>query len=536
MKTPNAERRPPSAAFLLLAILLIAGCGKGDFSKRSTASKTKVFRYAINNVPVTFDPGKIQDIDTMDLIQNIFEGLVAYGEKNTIEPRIAESYTTPDNGKTWIFKIRHGVKFHNGREVTANDFSWSLDRNCSKELASPTARDYLTDIVGVEDRLSGKSDHISGVTVVDPYTLKIELDQPRPYFIGKLTYPCAFALCKEAVGSGSIDKPAQVIGAGPFKLDSYITQQQVNLVAFKEYYAGVPTVGRIERPIIKDASTRLIKFKAGELDLLNLERKDIVGIQQDPVLKQQMQFQPRPAVYYIGLNEIETPALQNPKVRRAIAMAIDKDRLTKDLLGGMPEAHGLVSPGVMGYREQYQGLPYNPTGAKGELAAAGYPDGKGFPQIELAYRADAGDAQISCEAIQQSLKQNLGITVTVRPMEWGTLLDARNKNKLQIYFGSWYADYLDPQNFLSFLFCSDSKLNHDGYKNEEFDSLCKEADSISDEQKRISLYNRAEDIAVLDGARIPLYYQKDATLVSPRVTGLRFNLFGTLPNTTVKVN
>jgi len=115
------------------------------------------------------------------------------------------------------------------------------------------------------------------------------------------------------------------------------------------------------------------------------------------------------------------------------------------------------------------------------------------------------------------------------------MLQARNENKLQLYFLSWYADYLDPQNFLSFLFCSDAKLNHDGYKNAEFDELCKQADSIVDEPKRIALYNRAEDIAVLDGARIPLYYQKDAILVGPRVTGIRSNLFGQLPNTKVKI-
>jgi oligopeptide transport system substrate-binding protein len=169
------------------------------------------------------------------------------------------------------------------------------------------------------------------------------------------------------------------------------------------------------------------------------------------------------------------------------------------------------------------------------LATAGYPDGKGFPPLELAYREGTGDSQICCEAVQESLKQNLGITVNVKTLEIGALLQARNENKLQLYFFSWYADYLDPQNFLSFLFSSDAKLNHDGYKNPEFDDLCKQADSIVDESKRIALYNRAEDIAVLDVARIPLYYQRDAILVGPRVTGIRNNVFGQLPDTEVKV-
>ncbi len=477
----------------------------------------------------------VQDVDTSDLITNIYEGLVAYGDKNTIEPRLAESYSSSDGGKTWIFKIRSGAKFQNGRQVTAEDFSWSLDRNCSKEISSPTAKDYLSDIVGVEDRLSGKTNHIAGVKVIDSSTLQIQLDKPRAYFIGKLTYPCAFALCKEAVGSGIIDKPSQVVGAGPFKIDSYLPEQQVTLVPNLAYYMGKPKVGRIERPIIKDAATRLNKFKAGELDILTLDRKNIPGVVKDPVLKPLLQLQPRPAVYYLGLNENQCVALRNVHVRRAIAMAVDRTRISQDLLGNMPEARGLVSPGVMGYRGDYKGLPYDPAGAKAELALAGFPGGKGLPPIELAFREQTGDSQIVCEALQQSLKQTLGITVNIRTMEWGALLHARNVNKLDMYFLSWYADYLDPQNFLSFLFLSDAKLNHDAYKNSEFDALCHQADQIMDEAKRIEIYHKAEDILVQDAARVPIYYQVDPVLVSTRVKGLRTNLFGQLPNTTVSI-
>ena len=523
--------------FLLLALcsIFLVGCSNEGFSKRNAAGKVGVFRYAMTVAPTTFDPGKVQDGPTSDLMINIFEGLVAYGEKNTIEPRIAESYSSPDNGKSWIFKIRHGVKFHNGREVTAADFSWTFDRNCSKELGSATSPNYLGDIVGVQDRISGKSDHISGITVVDPYTLKIELDQPRPYFIGKITYPCAFVLCKEAVGNGSIDKPEQAIGSGPFKLESYLSQQQVNLVANKSYYGGTPTVERIERPIVKDAATRLQKFRGGDLDLLTLDRGDVEGVQADPKLKNELQFQMRPTVAYIGLNQQDCPPLKDQRVRRALAMAIDRTHITKVLLGGMPEAHGLVPPGVMSYRENFAGLPFNPAGAKAALAEAGYPDGKGFPPLELAYRVGAGDGQIVCEAVLESLSKNLGITVNVRTMEWGAMLQARNNNKLQLYFLSWIADYLDPENFLSFILASDAKLNHDGYNNPKFDELCQKGDTILDEKQRIPLYNQAEDLAVLDVARIPLYFQRDPILISSRVSGVRSNLFGQLPNTTVKV-
>jgi len=519
----------------LLLSLIVAGCSKGGFSERQAAGKVNTLRYSIATAPTTFDPGMVQDVDTTDLIINLYDGLVAYGEKNTIEPRIAESYSSPDGGKTWIFKIRKGVKFHNGREVTADDISWTLDRNCSKEIASPTSRDYLSDIQGVEDRFSGKSNHIAGVTVTDKYTLKIQLDQPRAYFIGKLTYPCAFPLCKEAVGSGVIDKTSQIVGTGPFKLESYLPEQQISMTANKDYYLGIPKVEKIERPIIKDAATRLNKFKAGELDILGIDRKDVPGVQQDENLKKLIVPLPRPAVFYIGLNQHQYAPLKNVHVRRAIAMAIDRVRIAKVLLNGMPEANGLVAPGVMGYREGYKGLDFNPAAAKAELAAAGYPDAKGLPPVELVYREQAGDSQVVCEAVQQSLKQNLGLTVNVRTLEWGSLLHARNENKLEMYFLSWYADYLDPQNFLSFLFMSDAKLNHDAYANAKFDSLCKEADSIIDEKKRLDLYHQAEDIAIQDAARVPIYFQVDNILVNSRVKGFRTNLFGQMPNLTVSV-
>ncbi len=340
-----------------------------------------------------------------------------------------------------------------------------------KSLPLQPLETTLADIQGVEDRFSGKTAHISGVQVVDPNTLKIVLDKPRLYFIAKLTYPCAFALCKEAVGTGSIDSPAQAMGAGPFKLESYQPDQQINLVPFKDYYDGMPSVDKVEQPVIKDPAMRMVKFKSGELDVLTLVRKDIPGVEADPKLKSMLHYETRPAMYYVGLNQLQSPVLRDRRVRRAIAQAIDRRRICHDLLEDVPEAHGLVSPGLLEYRPDYQGLPYNPTAAKAELAAAGYQDGQGFPPIELAYRDQAADAQIACEAIQQSLRQNLGINITMRTLEWSAMLQARNENKLQLYFLSWYADYLDAQNFLSFLLTSDAKLNHDGYKNAKFDAL-----------------------------------------------------------------
>jgi oligopeptide transport system substrate-binding protein len=522
--------------FGLLSLLVLGGCGSGKPEANTSEQGGKTFRYAINVPPVTLDPGLVEDVDTSDIILNVYEGLVGYDENNKIVGRLAESWKASDGGKTWTFKLRPNIKFHNGRLVTADDFKWTLERNCNHNFPSPTANNYLRDIVGVNEVIQGKTNQISGVKVVDPTTIQFTLDKPRAYFLGKLTYPCAFVLPKEAAGTTPINGVKAAIGTGPFKLAAYRVDQEVELAANKDYYLGAPKVDRVLRPVIKDSSTRLNLFKTGKLDILTLDRKDVEGIAADPLLGKQLQYQMRPAVYYLGLNLVAYPPFKNRDVRRAIAMAIDRDHICNVLMKGMPEAHGLVSPGMLSYRDKYAGLPYDPSAAQKALTAAGYPGGQGLPPLQLTYRVQTPDAQHVSEGVAASLRQNLGINVQLSSIDWNSFLEGRNKSRFAFYFLSWYADYLDPENFLSFLFRTGTSQNHDGYSNPEADRLFDLGDTTIDESQRVKYYNQAEDLLVQDGARIPIYIQRDAILVSPKVTGLKSNLFGQLPNLTVDVS
>lgn len=516
-------------------VAALSGCGSSSFGKRAAAHNSDAFRYALEIAPTTLDPGKVQDDLTTELLTNVFEGLVAYDEKNQIVGRLAESWKGSDGGKTWTFTLRKGSKFHNGRAVTADDVKWSFERACAPSLASPTAANYLKDIVGVSDEIRGKTPGIAGIKVVDPQTVQFTLDKPRAYFLGKLTYPCAFVLAKEASGSGQINDVTAAVGTGPFKLAKYDADQQVELDAFSDYYLGAPKVARVLRPIIKDASTRLNLYRTGQLDTLSLSRNDVKSIAADPLLKDQLSYELRPSVYYVGIDANNYPPFKDLRIRRAVAMAIDRDRICNVLLEGMPEAHGFVPPGVIGYREGYAGLPYNPAEAKKLLSSAGYPGGKGLPPLQFVYRAQAPDSQHVSEGVAASLRQNLGMNVQLTSLDLSAFLDGRNKGRYQSYFLSWSADYLDPENFLSFLLTSDSPQNHDGYRNADFDRLCEIGDTTLDEAKRLKAYHDAEDILVQDVGRIPLYFLREVMLVSPRVKGLRNNLFGRLPNLTVSV-
>jgi len=525
------------AAHLVLAMTLIlgAGCSKGNFSERASQGKANTFVYPIVTNPTTLDPQIVQDGDTIDLIQNVYEGLVAWGEDNKPVPALAQSWDVKDGGTTYVFHLVQGAKFHNGEEVTAADFKYAIERACNPKLGSPTAEDYLSDIIGVDERLNGKAESVAGVTAPDKYTLQIKIDKPRAYFIDKLTYPITYAVPHDvAPFDKEMSDTKDMIGAGPYKIESYVKDQITVLDAFKDYHGGAPKIDKIERPVITDATTRLNKFKSGEIDLVPLERRDVKPLEVDPQWKDQLKFFPRPAFWYIGLNNKVYPPFANRDVRRAVAMAINKKHIVEDLLDGInAEAESIVPPGVDGWPRKAAVIPYDPEGAKKLLASAGYPGGKGLPQLDIYYRADRPDISIVASEVATELNKTLGMTVKQQALEWRNYLDKNNHDLLPFFHMRWAADYLDPQDFLSLLLASYGPENHVYYKNDQYDALCRQADVSQDPEERKRLYAQAEDIALQDAPYVPIYFQKDAELINPRVHGLRESLFGHLPHTTV---
>lgn len=526
----NAFTVTVSRATLLLA-LVACGCSKGGFSKRGGSEQ---FRYPISNF-TTLDPAKVQDVDSIDLLDHVYEGLVSYDESNKVVPQLAESWKVSSDRKTYTFSLRQNAKFHNGRLVTAEDVKWSLERSLSPKANSSTASNYLGDIVGVKEFVAGKAASVSGIRVLNPHSLSLTIDRPRAFFLGKLTYPCAFVFAKEAIPEGEIAKPGEAVGTGPFRIGRYLPDQSIQLLANKEYYLGAPSVDAIERPIVKDASTRLNLYRSGQLDMVSVERQDLPAVQSDPKLKDQLEFRPRPAINYLMMNPAAYAPFGDVHVRRAFTLAIDRERICSEVMGGVPVAKGLLPPGVLGYRENPPtALGFSPAKARAELALAGY-GSRPLPPLSLALRASMPAARLMAEAVINDLQKNLGVKVSLREMEWRTLLETRNQHKLAFVVSSWYADYVDPENFLSFLLKTGSSQNYEQYSNAEFDTLCGEADVSTDSAKRADLYDKAEDILLRDAVRIPIYVSVDATLVSPRVKGLRHNLMGDLPHRMVSL-
>ena len=524
---------------------LVTGCfPTGKQAGSATAANT--FRYPLTTDPTTLDPGKVEDGTTIDMLQQVYEGLVKWDENNQIVPNIAEKWDAGKDGTTYTFHLKHGVRFHHGREVTATDFKYSMERACDPTLNSPTTG-YLRDIVGAKERLADKAPgvkDIAGIKVIDPYTLQIRVDGFKPYWLGNMTYPIAYVVCKEVVERGG-DKitDSNVVGTGPFMLEpgAYRLSDRVTLTANTEYHGGRPKLDAIVREIIKDGSTRLSKYQANELEMVEISPSDLEKVNNDSALKPDLKALPRARIWYVGMNSV-LPGSPFAKrdVRRAIAMAIDKKQVIQVALHDQADAaNGILPPGVLGYNSDVKPLPFDPAQAKALLAKAGYPGGAGFPDVPYAYRNDKPEVQEVAEVIRQQLKTNLGITLQAHPMEWGEFLKERHAKTLPIGTISWGADYLDPQNFLSTLLHTDNMVNgkpdHEengiGYSNIEFDKLCDQADTEHDPKKRIALYQQAERIAIDDAPWAPLYFQKDLVLIRPRVTGYRNSLFGILPHT-----
>lgn len=513
----------------VVMLLNLLGCSKGKFGGSTASKEDHVLIYPLPNNPTTLDPAAVEDGDTIDVLHQIFEGLVTWNEDTEVIPNLAERWELSDDHLTYTFHLKKGVKFHNGEEMTAHDVKYSWDRAANPAVQSPTAAGYMVDIVGVEDVLQGRASSISGVEVVDDYTLKVQIKEAKPYWIQYLEYPCFYVVPK-STQLQPIQDIKDAIGTGPFVLSELKDNQFVEMTRFDDYHMGPPKLKKVRRIIQGDAQIRRQLYEAGEVDWIQLERQDLRMVKSNSELSQHLKIVDRPAIWYIGFDLDEVPAFKDKRVRQAIAMAIDKDRIIRDGFDGINlRADGIVPPGVPGYDENFKGLPYDPEKAKQLLAQAGFPNGKGFPKVNMVFRVDRQDPKMVVQMVQQDLQKNLGIDIQPQGMEWGTLLKLRADGTLPLFHLRWHADYPDPQNFLSFMLRTGVPENKLGYSNPEFDRLCDLGDREFDEAKRLEYYAKAQEIAVDDAIWIPIYFQRDLELIRPSVKGIKRSLMGPLP-------
>jgi oligopeptide transport system substrate-binding protein len=471
--------------------------------------------------PLTLDPACTSDVGSAEYIMEIFSGLVTFDRDLKLVPDIAESLPEiSDDGTVYTFHLRRGVKFHDGsRQVTADDFKFSMERSLDPDTLSTVGSVYLDDIVGAREFAAGDADSVSGIEVVEDYTLRITIDAPKSYFLAKLTYPTAFVVDQREVGDSTCFSNTEWTlkpnGTGPFMLEEWQIGQRIVLAANPEFHLEPkPSLARVT--YVLAGGSPLVMYENDEIDITGVGINDIERIRDpsDP-LNAEFTESSNLNTYYIGFNTQEPP-FDDPKVRRAFAMAIDKQVLSEVVLKELVvPAKGVLPPGMPGFNDGLEGIPFDPDGARELLDDAGGPGSLG--DISLLSSGRGASVGPIIEAIVAMWEQNLGVTVEVDQEEFGLFLRDLDDGNFTMFDLGWVADYVDPQNFLDIKFHSQSPNNEMKYSNPDVDSLLEEARTEQDEPTRLDLYRQAEEMIVEDAAWIPLYHGKSNALIKPYV-------------------
>lgn len=472
--------------------------------------------------PITLDPALSREMRSHIYILQIFSGLVAFDQDLNLVPDIAERWEVSKDGKTYTFYLRKGVKFHDGREVKAGDFKYSWERACLPETKSQTAETYLGDIVGVKEMLEGKAKEISGVKVIDDYTLQVTIDAPKAYFLSKLTYPVAFVVDRKNVEMGG-EWWKNPNGTGPFKLKEWVPDEVFILERNPHYYLEPPKIKYIVFRLWGGIPMRM--YEAGEIDVVDVYLEDIEKV-KDPTspLSKELKVFPQLSVYYIGFNAKISP-FDDALVRRAFTLALDRDKLVQIILkGAMEKAGGILPPGLPGYNPLLKPLPYDPIKAKELLFASKY---KGIlPIITITTSGEGGPVPDYLAFIIQQWRENLGVTIRVRQLDPSIYFYRLKEEKDNAFDTGWIADYPDPHNFLDVLLHSQSEHNFGEYSNPEIDKLLEKARVEPDPKVRAKMYQEIEQKLVDEAAILPLWFGKSYILVKPYVKGYRINPMG----------
>ena len=473
--------------------------------------------------PPTLDPHLTTDTTSSFVVVELFSGLVTLNTDLELVPDIAERWEISADGLQYTFYLRPNVKFHDGKPVTAQDFKWSIERAAAPETASPVADTYLNDIVGALDYIKGDATEISGIRVVDDTTLSITVDQPKAYFLAKLTYPTAFVVDRatvEAGGRGWTDNPN---GTGPFRLKEYKIGERIVLERNEHFYREPAKVETILLNLAGGQSMAM--YENDEIDITGVSLFDLERVldPNEPLNKELVVAPPDFSISYIGFNTSMAP-FDDTKFRQALNHAIDKELIATEVLSDLVvPAFGILPPGFPGYNENLVGLRHDKELAQRLLNESNYADAESRPRIVITVPGTGGTIGLDLEVVIEMWRQVLGVEVEIQQVEWATYLEDLSDAKFQAYAGlGWQADYPDPQDFLDILFHTDSALNHGAYSNPELDAILERARTQQDPQARISEYRRAEEIIVEDGAWVPLWYTGERhLLLKPHVHGYR---------------
>ncbi len=536
-------RKPKFTYVFLAAITLVtliasacAGPSATSTSQTSTGTTPQVLRVNLAAEPANIDPNKASWAQERTIILQVFEGLLNFNKDLTLRADVAKEIPTVANkgisadGKTYTFNLKSNVTWSDGQKVTAKDFEYSIKRMLSPEIAADYASFYFN-IAGAEayngaaDKDAATKQQLKdavGVKALNDTTLQVTLAQPSPTFLQVMALWPSYPLREDIITKfgDKWTEPPNYIGNGPYLLTEWVHQDHLTLKANPNYWGTKPKLAEIQVKEITDANASLAAYKNNELDETGVPPGTEKATMADPSLSKEIVRNAELVTFGFRYN-MTTPPFDNLKVRQAIATAIDRDSFIDKVRGGVGKAAtSWIPPGMPDYDatlgSQYK---FDPVKAKQLLADAGYSDVSKLPPIKFQYSDTAGNKTIA-QFLQSQMKDNLGITITLEPMEskaFSTLVN--NKQFMWSWYG-WGADYPDPDNWLPELFGTGAGNNKQNYSNPQFDALAKQAKAELDNTKRLQLWAQAQKIIVDDAAMAFMNYRERFILWKPWVKGL----------------
>ncbi len=498
---------------LSLALISTFGCWKKPDDEN-------ILRYWFKQDPPSLDPAQGRDTTSAVVQMHIYDGLVDL-DPITVEPvpAVAESWDISDDGLVYTFHLRKDVKFHNGREVLADDFRYSFERVLDPKTKS--VRTWVLDqIKGADEKLDGQAERVEGIKVIDDYTLQLTLKEPLSFFLPLMAMEAASVIPEEEIEKWGEDFGLHPVGCGPFKFKSWERDSKLVLEAFDDYYGEGPYIDGIKFLIQREISQALALYENGKIDILtDLPPRRVKSTKKE--LPDEFITWEILGTYYLTFNHEKPPFRNNKALRQAFNHAIDKESICNILLEEIPYlAVGILPRGIQGYNPDLKGYDYDPKRARELLAKAGYPEGKGLDTIKLWYNTHEAHKSL-CLLVQDNLRE-IGVDVRLKNLDWGPYLDATKNGEAKFFRSGWLADNRDPDNFLYVLLHSSNigQGNYARYKNPEFDALVEKARGMQNMEERIPLYQKAEQIAVEDAVWIFLYHYRDYLLRKPYVKGV----------------
>ena len=528
-----------------------AASGNASSAGSSTGSiNTAGFTVQYGSNPETLDPALNSAVDGGNTIITVFETLLIINENNETVPGQAESWTTSEDGLTWTFTMRDGLKWSDGSELNAKDFEYSFKRMADPDTAAPYAETCLGMIDGFEEA-AGFPDADGNPTVEpnldalnvkasdDGKTLTIVLGYPCSYFDKIAAFAAMSPVQKatvEANGDAWCTSPDTYVCNGPYMITEWTPSERIVLTKNPNYVGGWDNSKIVSDSItlllLEDSSASFAAYNSGEAVLI----KDVPTDEIPSLTKAEdggdFYVDTILGTYYVSLN-LKRDAFKDAKVRKALSLAIDRDYVANTIMQGTySTADSIVGPGIVdenGYFHDNGNAPYisadyeaNLAEAKKLLEEAGYPNGEGYPVIEYSCN-DAGYHVPLAEYLQQAWG-DLGITLTISKMEWSSFTAARRAGEYDVARNGWVMDYNDPSNMLD-LFCSGNGNNDGKYSNPEFDAAI-EASRVADSAEHFAQLHKAEDILMEDMGCLPIAYYNDYWLQSPTLKGTWHSPYG----------